>query len=227
MKEKGGKKRFTNPIVVLAFNQVLVQPWATPSSCWLLQAHKDLQMASLTGPQAAEAAVPVFFPSLGQEITQSPGTEKADAENIPKDFLSSLCCVLGVTKEPALSPACSCTTKCRFWREAELSAPSDSSAHLPRDRDERKRDSHFPDFQSSLNCSNARATETTTLEHGNNRTAFAVNKQIKKKTFKKQQQTSPRLLAIQVISKAKFLFLNTRLTLLELLFGLQSCSERG
>lgn len=153
VKEKG-EKYITNPSVVLAFNQLLAQPGVTPSSCWLLQAHKDLQTASPTGPQAAEAAAPAFFPSLGQEIIQSPGTEKADAQNTHKDFLCSLWCVQGVTKEPALSPARGCTAKCSLlegnwtvsteWFTAHL-LPRDRDV-LPRDRDERKRDSHFPDF---------------------------------------------------------------------------------
>lgn len=62
-------------------------------------------MAFPTGPQAAEAADPVLFSSLGQEIIQRPGTEEADAKNIHKDFLSSFCCVLGGDKGARTVPS--------------------------------------------------------------------------------------------------------------------------
>lgn len=110
-----------------------------------LQAHKDWQMDSPTGPEAAEAAAPVLFPSLGQEIIQSPGTEKADAKNIPKDFLSSLCFVLGGDKGASTVPSLQLHSK------MQLAAPRDSTAQLPpRDRDERKRDSHSQIFNHLL-----------------------------------------------------------------------------
>lgn len=50
MKKKGKKKKLTNPVVVLASNQVLVQPHQPHTFIMLaLTSHKDLQIASPAG----------------------------------------------------------------------------------------------------------------------------------------------------------------------------------
>lgn len=88
-------------------------------------------MAFPLGLPEAEGAGSAFFPCLVQKIIQSSGKEKADAKCIHQDCLFSLCCVLGVMKDPAHHPQPAATQQnAACWKVTELSAPSDKAAHV-------------------------------------------------------------------------------------------------
>lgn len=121
------KKKSQTPVQFWLLNKLLRKPRVLPLPCRLVQAHEDCRRLFPLASQKQRVQVLPFSPAWYRRS----GKEKADAKCIHQDCLFSLCCVLGVMKDPVHRPQPAATQQnAACWKVTELSAPSDKAAHV-------------------------------------------------------------------------------------------------